>query len=131
MVELSLQVEKEQMKANRVWDQNDTIFKGKVKQLKIVCSVLLVLFVGAMIYCLAFIDQDDYVSGALTSSHKRVMYGYITGTVFLIDSVLLLYWTCKLIKTLKKDFDDNLKEETSTLKCLFFIFFLSFFVRTV
>ena len=131
MVELSLQVEKEQMKADRVWNQNDAIFKGKVKQLKIVCSVLLILFVGAMIYCLSFINEADYMNGALTNTHKRVIYGYVTGAVFLIDSVLLLYWTFKLIKTLKKDFDDNLKEETSTLKCLCFLYFLSYLVRTV
>ena len=55
----------------------------------------------------------------------------MTGAIFLIDSVGLMLSTCKLIKTISRDFGKIMVQETKVLKLMFIIFTVSYLLRTV
>lgn len=78
-----------------------------------------VIFALTCVFCLIFFKVSDYCNGQLQNNKKRTIYGYVTGTVFLIDSIGLLYWTFRLIHMLKSDFKNSLKSERNLLNCLF------------
>ena len=44
----------------------------------------------------------------MLNSNNRKIYGNVTGSIFLIDSLVLMISTLSLIKTLKRDFADSL-----------------------
>ena len=90
-----------------------------------------VIFALTCVYCLIFFKVSDYCNGKLQYDKKRTIYGYVTGTVFLIDSVGLLYWTFRLIHMLKSDFKNSLKSERNLLNCLFVLYTLSYTIRAV
>lgn len=51
--------------------------------------------------------------------------------MFLVDSVMLLYSTSNLRKTLQRDFANRLEEEANRLRALFYIFTVCYLFRTV
>lgn len=90
------------------------------------------VILGVMIWQLCYFDKEaDFVNGWLTNKKKRFVYGYVTGGVFLIVSVGLLYATCRLIMTLKRDFAQSLRAEAKQLTFLFVIFTISYLLRTM
>jgi hypothetical protein len=89
------------------------------------------IYLMVMVWMLVLIRPSIYNSKGSVSESKRTIYGAVTGTVFLIDSLGLLWSTLHLIKRLKRDFSNQLSEESATLKRLFVIFTISYLLRTV
>ncbi len=66
----------------------------------------------------------------MIDSNNRKIYGNVTGTIFLLDSLVLMISTLSLRKTLTKHFADSLSDEAAMLKCLFILFTISYLIRT-
>jgi hypothetical protein len=66
----------------------------------------------------------------MVDPQNRTIYGYVTGTVFLVISIGLLLQTYKLLKTLKRHYSE-LQDEQRQIRVLFVVFTFSYFVRTV
>lgn len=96
MVELSLKIDHSKKRLGNLW--------GTQRNYLIAGLFLTALIVACMVWALMFVNETDFNRGQLTDPKYRKEYGYVTGSVFLVDSIGLLYWTLKLIKTLSRDF---------------------------
>jgi hypothetical protein len=85
-----------------------------------------------MIWLLYLTSPKNYDENGeiIANLEVRKIYGITTGFVFLIDSIGLIWSTCYLMRTLKREFSDSLSEESSSLKRLFWIFTVSYLLRT-
>lgn len=131
MLELSLQVEKQKRKALLSSISKNDPINTKIRLVMVVCILLGCVYLGFMCYFLSYFKRSDYDKGALIENKMRKKYGWMTGACFLIDSVGLLLSTCKLIKTIKRDFGNMMVQETKVLKFLFIIFTIAYLLRTV
>lgn len=134
MLELSLQVEQQKRKAllpfNAFFNKNDPINK-KIRLIMVACLLLGCVYLAMMCYFLSYLRKDDYAEGYLIDNKLRIRYGFVTGAIFLIDSVGLMLSTCKLIRTISRDFGKIMVQETKVLKLMFIIFTVSYLLRTV
>jgi hypothetical protein len=110
--------------------KNDNEYLTKIRKTTFLCGLLACVYFGLMIWSLILLKKSDFLNGHLLHNYKRKVYGYVTGSVFLIDSIGLLYTTCALMRNLKRDFSSGMHEEAKVLKHLFIIFTISYFIRT-
>lgn len=96
----------------------------------IYCALLAFVFMSLAIFQLCYYSKDAASLNSISSSY-RIEYGMVTGVVFLIDTVMLLYSTSNLRKTLERDFANRLIEEANRLRALFYIFTVCYLFRTV
>lgn len=92
----------------------------------VLTAVVVMLMMWMMISC----RPSLYTAKGEAPPNARKIYGIVTGVVFGLDSLGLLISTWQLIRTLKKDFSNTLTEESATLRRLFVIFTVSYFLRT-
>ena len=106
MVELQLQIQ------NQIATQNsndDSKFKKRVKVLYFSAFSVSCFYLGIMVWMLTFSKAKGFNNqGIMLNSNNRKIYGNVTGSIFLIDSLVLMISTLSLIKTLKRDFADSL-----------------------
>jgi hypothetical protein len=78
------------------------------KNLMIAALGLGLSFLIVMVAMLAQINSNDFDLGSLIKPRKRNVYGYVTGSVFLLDSIGLLISTSYLIYVLSRDYGNSL-----------------------
>ncbi len=84
--------------------KNDNEYYNKIKLTTWFCGILACVYIVIMIVCICTLHKSDFENGRLIDNSVRKRYGYITGFVFLVDSLGLFYTTCTLIRNLKRDF---------------------------
>lgn len=92
--------------------------------------VLAGIMFALMLWLCIILRPGKYSSQGSLPEGERSVYGITTGCVYIIDSLTLMMSTGWLWHTLKQNFNETLKEETNTLKTLFWIFTMSYFLRT-